>query len=219
MTIFVIKTRWFTVNKLLIKRLSLTYSNGNYWLFLNGHQQLSSIDEVLYHEPLVHPPMQLHENPKHILVLGGGDGAAVREILKYAIDQVTLVDLDPSMTKLAQVHPVLLGINEDALNHPKVRIINQDGFTYLEKTENQYDVIIADFPDPRTVDLGRLYTQEFYWLCRQALKKNGLYNHTGRKSILCSTGFRMYQYHHRKQQVSKRYPFIIKYLPWENGVG
>ncbi|MEM9679847.1 MAG: polyamine aminopropyltransferase [Bacteroidota bacterium] len=156
------------------QKIVLTYSNGNYWLFLNGHQQLSSIDEVLYHEPLVHPPMQLHENPKHILVLGGGDGAAVREILKYAIDQVTLVDLDPSMTKLAQVHPVLLGINEDALNHPKVRIINQDGFTYLEKTENQYDVIIADFPDPRTVDLGRLYTQEFYWLCRQALKKNGL---------------------------------------------
>ena len=156
------------------QKIVLTYNNGNYWLFLNGHQQLSSIDEVLYHEPLVHPPMHLHENPKEILVLGGGDGAAVREILKYPIDEVTLVDLDPSMTRLAQTHPILLKINENALNHPKVTVINQDGFTYLETIKDKYDVIIADFPDPRTVDLGRLYTREFYWLCNQALKHDGI---------------------------------------------
>lgn len=157
------------------QKIVLTYGNGDYWLFLNGHQQLSTVDEALYHEPLVHPIMHLHENPKKVLVLGGGDGAAVREILKYnEVEKIVLVDLDPSITNLAKTHPVLLAINQNSLNQSKVQVINQDGFTYLESVSSEFDIVIADFPDPRTVDLGRLYTREFYWLCYQALKKNGL---------------------------------------------
>ena len=157
------------------QKIVLTYGQGYYWLFLNGNQQLSTFDEELYHEPLVHPIMQLQNETREVLVLGGGDGAAVREILKYpTVEKIVLVDLDPAITNLAQTHPVLLNINQNALNHPKVEVINQDGFTYLENIKNRFDVIIADFPDPRTVDLGRLYTREFYWLCNQALKKNGM---------------------------------------------
>ncbi len=157
------------------QKIVLTKGEGNYWLFLNGNQQLSTFDEELYHEPLVHPIMQLHNNPRSILVLGGGDGAAVRELLKYPdLEEVVLVDLDPAVTDLAKTHEVLLDINKNSLNHPKVTVINQDGFTYLENINSRFDVAIADFPDPRTVDLGRLYSREFYWLCNRALKENGM---------------------------------------------
>ena len=143
-------------------------------MFLNGHQQLSTVDEPLYHEPLVHPVMLLHQDPRKILVLGGGDGAAVRELLKYdSADEIVLVDLDVSVTDLAKSHPVLLNINQGSLLKENVTVINEDGFTYLEKLQDYFDVIIADFPDPRTVDLGRLYSREFYWLCHQALKADG----------------------------------------------
>ena len=158
------------------QKIVLTYAEGDYWLFLNGHQQLSTFDEALYHEPLVHPVVQLHPNPKHILILGGGDGAAARELLKYnQVERITLVDLDPSVTDLAKTHPVLVDINDNALNQEKVTVINQDGFTFLEEKKARYDIIIADFPDPRTVDLGRLYSKEFYWLCARALKPDGLF--------------------------------------------
>ncbi len=156
------------------QKIVLTYSKGDYWLFLDGHQQLSTLDEVLYHEPLVHPVMTLSEEPKEVLVLGGGDGAAVREILKYPIvEQVTLVDLDPAVTELAKTHAVLTEINHYSLVDPKVTVINMDGFTYLADLNKRFDVIIADFPDPRSVDLGRLYTLEFYQLCKRALTANG----------------------------------------------
>ena len=156
------------------QKIVLTNNGNNYWLFLNGHQQLSTSDEELYHEPLVHPVMQLKKDAKSVLVLGGGDGAAVRELLKYKnLERIVLVDLDPAVTDLAQTHPVLLNINENSLNNSRVEVINQDGFTYLEKVKNSFDVIIADFPDPRTVDLGRLYSREFYWLCNRALVENG----------------------------------------------
>lgn len=157
------------------QKIVLTYSEGHYWLFLNGFQQLSTLDEAMYHEPLVHSVMLLNEEAKNILVLGGGDGAAVRELLKYPrVEQVTLVDLDERMTLLAQTHPVLVEINQNSLNQPNVWVINGDGFTFLEKTKERYDVIIADFPDPRTVDLGRLYTKEFYWLCKNVLTEKGM---------------------------------------------
>ncbi|MFT7236968.1 MAG: spermidine synthase [Cyclobacteriaceae bacterium] len=158
------------------QKIIMSYDKGDYWLFLNGHQQLSSFDEAMYHEPLVHPVMLLHGDVKRVLVLGGGDGAAVREILKYPkVDGITLVDLDPAVTDLARSHEALLNINKNALNHPKVKIINQDGFTFLADLSQKFDVIIADFPDPRTIDLGRLYSLEFYQLCYSALTEKGIF--------------------------------------------
>ena len=157
------------------QKIVLTYGEGNYWLYLNGQQQLSTFDEELYHEPLVHPIMQLHTDPKKVLVLGGGDGAAVRELLKYEdLEKITLVDLDPSVTNLGKTHSVLVGLNQGSLSNEKVEVINGDGFTFLENVTETYDVIIADFPDPRTVDLGRLYSREFYWLCGNTLGQDGM---------------------------------------------
>ena len=157
------------------QKLVITQSNSDYWLFINGNQQLSTIDEIMYHEPLVHPLLKLCPNPKDILILGGGDGCAAREILKYEnVQNITLVDLDPEMTKLALEHPVLSEINQHALEHEKVTTINQDGYSFLEKENLFYDIIIIDLPDPKTIELGRLYSYEFYKLCNKALKPNGL---------------------------------------------
>lgn len=157
------------------QKLVMTQSNSDFWLFINGNQQLSTVDEIMYHEPLVHPLLKLYPNPQDVLILGGGDGCAIREVLKYdKVQQITMVDLDPEMTKLALEHPVLSEINQHALESEKATIINQDGYTYLEKTNKYFDIIIIDLPDPKTIELGRLYSYEFYKLCYKALKPNGL---------------------------------------------
>ncbi|MBL6447121.1 polyamine aminopropyltransferase [Fulvivirga sp. 29W222] len=157
------------------QKIVITKTREDFWLFINGNQQLSSVDEVMYHEPLVHPVMKLSKTPQQVLVMGGGDGGAVREILKYdQVEQVTLVDLDPAMTRLGQEHELLLRMNKNALNHRKVDIINTDGFKYLEDCRQYFDVIIVDLPDPKTVELGRLYSYEFYRLCFSKLRPNGL---------------------------------------------
>jgi len=157
------------------QKIVITQSNADFWLFINGNQQLSTVDEIMYHEPLVHPVMKLYPNPRDILILGGGDGCAAREILKYPeVENIDLVDLDPEMTRLAMEHPVLSEINQHAMENEKVKIINQDGYTYLEKNNSYYDIIIIDLPDPKTIELGRLYSYEFYKLCFKSLRKNGL---------------------------------------------
>lgn len=157
------------------QRIVITQSQEDFWLFINGNQQLSSIDEVMYHEPLVHPVMGLLKEPKHILVLGGGDGGAVREILKYpSVEKITLVDLDPKMTELGKTHEWLTTMNQNSLNHEKVEIINVDGYTWMESQRQFFDAIIIDLPDPKTVELGRLYSYEFYKLCYNRLRPHGI---------------------------------------------
>lgn len=157
------------------QKLVITQWKNHYWLFINGNQQLSTLDEEMYHEPLVHPVMSLVPKPQKVLVLGGGDGAAVREILKYPeVQDITLVDLDPAMTKLAKTHPVLLQLNDSSFYSPKLKIKNMDAFIYMDQTEKFFDVIIIDLPDPRTVELGKLFSKEFYQLCKRHLRPNGL---------------------------------------------
>lgn len=157
------------------QRIVLTQWKNHYWLYLNGNQQLSTLDEDKYHEPLVHPAMQLAPHPQNVLVLGGGDGCAVREILKYPeVEKVTLVDLDSVVTNLGKNHPVFRELNRDAFRSPKVQVLNTDGYQFLEKTQQFYDVIIIDLPDPRSVELNRLYTYEFYSLCHKMLRPGGV---------------------------------------------
>lgn len=158
------------------QNIVLTEWKNEHWLYLNGNLQFCSIDEKMYHEPLVHPIMSLHQKPQRILILGGGDGCAVREILKYNdVEKIDMVDLDPKMTDLGKHHPVLIDINQGSMSSSKLRIFNTDAYIHLEQnSEDFYDVIIADLPDPRNVELGRLYSHEFYSLCYRKLRKNGL---------------------------------------------
>jgi spermidine synthase len=156
------------------QRIVITKWNDHHWLFLNGNQQFSSLDEAMYHEPLVHPVMQLSKKPSNVLIIGGGDGCAVREILKYSsVKDITLVDLDPAMTRLGSEHPVLISLNDSSMYSEKLTIINEDGFIYLNEVEELFDVIIVDLPDPRSIEIARMYSKEFYEQCYLKLRPNG----------------------------------------------
>ncbi len=158
------------------QRITVTQWEDHYWLYLNQGKQLSSFDEWLYHEPLVHPVMGLTKGPTDVLVMGAGDGCALRELLKYdRIRSITLVDLDSMMTKVGKEHPIFRRINKDAFYSDKVTVVNDDAFHYLDTAQRFFDVIIADFPDPKTVELNRLYTTEFYKICYHKIRPNGAF--------------------------------------------
>ena len=157
------------------QRIVLTRGGDDLRLFLNGHLQFSSRDEYRYHEALVHPALAAHRHPRRVLVLGGGDGLAVREILRYpAVERVTLVDLDPEMTRLFTDNPLLASVNAGALRDPRVRVVNADAFVWLADTGETFDVVIADFPDPHNFSLGKLYSRTFYRVLRARLAPGGL---------------------------------------------
>ncbi|NNE98797.1 MAG: polyamine aminopropyltransferase, partial [Pyrinomonadaceae bacterium] len=155
------------------QRIVVTRGRAGFGLFLNGNLQFNSFDEYRYHEALVHPAMlSFQGEPKRVLVLGGGDGLAVREILKYdSVEKVLLVDLDPLMTKLATDLPVLAELNKNALQDKRVEVINADAFVWLDDGEIEpFDVAVVDFPDPNNFALGKLYSTRFYNLLKTALR-------------------------------------------------
>jgi spermidine synthase len=157
------------------QRIVLTRWKDDIRLFLNGNLQFSSRDEYRYHEALIHPGLQTLPQARRVLVLGGGDGLALREILKYdSIQSITLVDLDPAMTRLFATHPLLKALNHDAFASPKVRIVNADAFLWLEQNPDYFDFIVVDFPDPTNYSLGKLYSTVFYRLLEKHLAAHGL---------------------------------------------
>ena len=157
------------------QRIVLTKNKKELRLFLNGNLQFSSADEYRYHEALVHPALSSVQHLSNVLVLGGGDGLAVREVLKYAsVNKITLVDLDPAMTALFKEQEMLLKLNERSLLNSKVQVINTDAFTWLRENKQVFDAIIIDFPDPSSFSIGKLYSTAFYQLLRQALAPDGI---------------------------------------------
>lgn len=157
------------------QRIVLTRWKDDIRLFLSGHLQFSSRDEYRYHEALVHPGMSAVPNARRVLVLGGGDGLAVRELLRYpGIDSITLVDLDPEMTHLFTNHPYLSELNGHSFRSPKVHVTNADAFPWLEEHRDSYDFIVVDFPDPTNYSIGKLFTTSFYRLMGRHLARNGV---------------------------------------------
>ena len=157
------------------QRIVLTQWRDDYRLYLNGHLQFAAVDEYRYHEALVHPAMAQTPLRQRVLVIGGGDGLSVREILKYPeVEQVDLVDLDRAVTNLARRHLALAKLNKNALNDPKVRIFNRDAFVYLQDAHEAYGAIVIDLPDPREEALAKLYSVEGYRLCRRLLAPGGV---------------------------------------------
>ena len=190
------------------QRIVLTKAPGDLRLFLNGNLQFSSRDEYRYHEALVHVGLAAIPEAKKILVLGGGDGLAVREILKYpGVDSVTLVDLDSAMTELFRTHDALTNLNENSLNHPKVRVINEDAFVWLRSQKERFDFIVVDFPDPSNYSIGKLYSNSFYSILKDALSQSGIMviqstsPYVAKKSFWCventlkSVGLKTVPYH------------------------
>lgn len=157
------------------QRIVVTRWKDDLRLHLNNNLQFSSRDEYRYHEALVHPALATLPAARRVLVLGGGDGLAVREILKYPqVESVTLVDLDPAMTRLFASAPPLRRLNDDALQSPKVRVVNADALQWLEANDELFDFVVVDFPDPSNFAIGKLYSSAFYRLLEKHLSGDAL---------------------------------------------
>jgi len=154
----------------------LTRFDERYRLFLDHSIQFDSLDEHRYHEALVHPAMGLAPRRASVLVLGGGDGMAVREVLRHEwVERVRLVDLDPRVTELFSENPDLTALNASSLNDPRVEIVNADAWAFLAEDQDIYDVIIGDLPDPKSPALSKLYSVEFYAMMAERLSGQGIF--------------------------------------------
>jgi spermidine synthase len=157
------------------QRVVMTRGARGFSLFLNGNLQFSSADEYRYHEALVHPAFLRAGGVKRVLVLGGGDGLAVREVLRHpGVEEVVLVDLDADVTGLARGYQELSALNARALEDGRVRVLNQDALLFLAEGADLFDVVVVDFPDPNNFSLGKLYTTRFYGLLKRRLAPDGV---------------------------------------------
>lgn len=142
-------------------------------LLIDGRIQSAEKDEFIYHEALVHPPLLLHPHPRKVLVLGVGEGATIRELLKYDHLKITGVDIDSEMIDFSRKY--LQAWHQGALNHPHFQLVLQDGWDFMEQTEELFDVIIMDLPEPYPdTPAYRLYTAEFYRMAAERLTADGI---------------------------------------------
>jgi spermidine synthase len=225
------------------QHIVMTKHKDDLRLFIDGNIQFCSLDEYRYHEALVHIPMTQASCKEKVLVLGGGDGLAVRELLKYPETEITLVDLDAEMLEICRTDPQVSALNEGALDSERLTVVVDDAYRYLEGTTERYDVILVDLPDPNNDALNKLYTNIFYRLCGNHLTDDGVLAvqstspYYAKKAYWCvaktleSEGFFVDSYHLQvpafgdwgfhmaaKQELSKEYDLTIetKYLSEEN---
>ncbi len=152
-----------------------SHVNNEHRLYIDGHIQFSSRDEYRYHESLVHPLLSIPGSIKNVLVLGGGDGLAVREILKHdGVQKIDLVDIDPEMTEISKNLYMLSTLNERSLENEKLTIYNQDAFSFINKAGILYDRVIIDMPDPHNEAINKLYSREFYTMIRKRMSPNAV---------------------------------------------
>ncbi|HEY5995108.1 MAG TPA: polyamine aminopropyltransferase [Gallionellaceae bacterium] len=162
------------------QRIVITKAAHDIRLFLNGNLQFSSVDEYRYHEALVHPVLSAIRDPERVLIIGGGDGMALREVLKYpSVAAVTMVDLDPEMTRLFSSNEMLAGLNGKSLRSPKLTVVNRDAFVWLrehadaEETQ-RFDAVVIDLPDPSNYSIGKLYSLQFFKLLHAVMSDKGI---------------------------------------------
>ncbi len=157
------------------QRIVITRSRNDWRLYLNGNLQFSSADEYRYHEALIHPGLSRVSNPKTILILGGGDGMAAREILKYpSVESIDLVDLDQEITNLFKQNQSFQKLNNAALTSSKVHIHNEDAFQWIRTIDKKFDFVTIDFPDPSNYSLGKLYSLSFYKELARIINDEGM---------------------------------------------
>lgn len=152
------------------------YMNKEIRLYLDGHIQFASKDEYRYHEALVHPVMSLPGKRERVLILGGGDGLAIREVLKYKdVKHIDLVDIDKEVTTLSSTFQPIVELNNSSLKNPIVHIHNIDAFQFLQTKRSKYDRVIVDLPDPHNESLSKLYSMEFYQLIKNSMESESSY--------------------------------------------
>ena len=216
---------------------------GTIKCYLNGYIQFSSDDEHIYHENLVHPAMSIAPRRESVLILGGGDGLALREVLKYPdVESVVLVDIDPMMTRVASENPIFKVLNHGSLTRARttvlasravsaggplevyapfrrsgrfreeakvadVQVMNIDAARFVEDAEGRFDVILLDFPDPNSLELAPLYSEQFYRVLGTKLAADGILAlqstspYHAKEAFLCigrtlrASGFSVVPYH------------------------
>ncbi|MBI1971459.1 MAG: polyamine aminopropyltransferase [Candidatus Wildermuthbacteria bacterium] len=141
-------------------------------LFLDGFVQLSTRFEAVYHEMLVHPALCSHARPDRVLVIGGGDGGALREILKHPVKEVTLVEIDQEVIKASQKY--LRAVCRNAFQDPRVRIFIDDGMHFIKTCISMFDCIVSDLTDPDGSISRALFTKLFFLRAKRALRKHGI---------------------------------------------
>lgn len=159
-------------------------------LILDGKIQCSEWDEFIYHESLVHPVMIAHERPETVFIAGGGEGATLREVLAHrSVKRAVMVDLDKKVVDLCR--EFLPSLSEGAFDDSRVDLLHVDALKYLEDTDETYDIVIIDLPEPLEEGPAYLlYTQEFYRDLRKRLAPGGLMSlQAGSTSMMISYGF------------------------------
>lgn len=140
-------------------------------LLLDGFIMLSELDEFVYHEMIVHPALLTHPNPQKVLVVGGGDGGTIREVLKhFSVTEALLVEIDEMVSDACLQHIPSVA---SQLNNPKVKKYFEDAVEFVKKTEEKFDVILIDSTDPISIGEG-LFTKEFYQNCKNILNEDGI---------------------------------------------
>ncbi len=143
-------------------------------LVLDGKIQSSESDEFIYHEALVHPAMLTHPNPEKVFIVGGGEGATLREVLAHkAVKKAVMVDIDKEVVDVCR--RFLPSFHQNSFDDPRVELHFTDARKYLEESSSEFDVIIIDLADPLAKGPARLlYTQEFYQIVQQRLRPDGI---------------------------------------------
>jgi spermidine synthase len=156
------------------QRVVLSRRGDDIKLYLNGQLQFNSRDEYRYHEALVHPGLASIKSRENVLILGGGDGLALREVLKYQdVKKVYLIDLDPKVVSLFKGNEQLSYLNSKSLSSEKLEIIHDDAFKWIRETNLKFDFVIIDLPDPTSFSLGKLYTNYFYSFVKSKMTEDG----------------------------------------------
>ncbi|NJE85133.1 polyamine aminopropyltransferase [Thermococcus sp. CX2] len=169
---FKVKERLFETQT-KYQRLELYETEGfGKLLVLDGTVQLVEIGEESYHEPLVHPVMLAHPNPKNVLIIGGGDGGTLREVLKHeTVERAVMVEIDEMVIEVSRLY---LGIDKGAFEDPRAEVMVGDGVEFLRNTNEKFDVIIVDSTDP-VGPAKMLFSEEFFKTAYEKLNKKGLY--------------------------------------------
>jgi len=187
-------------------------------LVLDGKMQSSEYDEFIYHEALVHPALLTHPDPKRVFIVGGGEGATLREILRHkSVEHVLMVDIDQEVVESCKKY--LPEWHQGAFDDPRVRLEYRDARKYLEETKDVYDVIIIDISEPMEEGPAYLlYTKEFYKIVMNRLSKNGIISlqagTTSLTALLCFSA--VYQTLKSVFPIVRPYQAIIPCfgLPW-----
>jgi len=141
-------------------------------LVLDGIVQTTEIDEFMYHEMLVHVPMFACESPREVLIVGGGDGGSLREVLKHDVERVDMIEIDEEVISSCTEHLPTVNLAGAVFDDPRATVIVEDAFAFLHREKRRYDVIICDSTDP--IGAGEiLFSKDFYALCAGALLPNG----------------------------------------------